>query len=58
MLKEKEILLAVVRNIEQWDFELFPKFSMNENEARVVADVIEPIVAKQMLEDYQKRENV
>lgn len=58
MLKEKEILLAVVRNIEQWDFELFPKFSMNENEARAVADVIEPIVAQQMLEDYQKREKV
>lgn len=56
MLKEKEILLAVVRNIEQWDFELFPKFSMNENEARAVADVIEPLVAQQMLEDYQKRE--
>lgn len=55
MLKEKEILLAVVRNIEQWDFELFPKFSMNENEARAVADVIEPLVAQQMLEDYQKR---
>ena len=58
MLKEKEILLAVVRNIEQWDFKLYPKFSLNESEARAVADVIEPIVAKQMLEDYQKREKV
>ena len=58
MLKEKEILLAVVRNIEQWDFKLFPKFSLSESEARAVADAIEPLVAKQMLEDYQKRENV
>lgn len=56
MLKETEVLLAIVRNIEQWDFKLFPKSSMNENEARAVADVIEPIVAQQMLEDYQKRE--
>ena len=55
MLTVNETLLAVVRNIEQWDFELYPKFSLNENEARAVADVIEPIVAQRMLTNYQKR---
>ena len=55
MLTVNETLLAVVRNIEQWDFKLFPKFSLNENEARAVADVIEPIVAKQLVADYQIR---
>lgn len=55
MLTTNEILLAVVRNIEQWDFELYPKFSLNEDEARAVADELEKIVAKQIVTDYQIR---
>lgn len=55
MLTVNETLLAVVRNIEQWDFALYPKFSLNENEARAVADELEKIVAKQIVADYQIR---
>lgn len=55
MLTVNEKLLAVVRNIEQWDFALYPKFSLNEDEAKAVADELEKIVAKQLVADYQIR---
>lgn len=55
MLTKDERLLAVVRNIEQWDFKLSPKFSLDEDEAMAVASELEKIVGLRLVEDYQKR---
>ena len=53
MLTVNETLLAVVRNIEQWDFEITPKFSLNENEAKIVADALQIYMAQKMLNEFQ-----
>ena len=55
MLTRDEKLLAVLRNIEQWNFELFPKFELSEDEARVVASELKEVVGKRIVADYQKR---
>ena len=36
MLTEEELVLALVNNLAEWDFDLFPKFPIDKDTARAV----------------------
>ena len=36
MLTEEELVLALVNNLAEWDFELFPKFPIDEETGKAL----------------------
>lgn len=40
MLTEKERMIALVNNLEQWDWKLYPTYPVDEEYAEVIAKVL------------------
>lgn len=55
MLDNTDRALAFVKNVEQWDFEIYPTYPLSEEDAKAISDELTNYIAQKKLNECQAR---
>ena len=55
MLDNTDRVLAFVKNVEQWNFEIYPTYPLSEEDAKAISDELTYYITQKKLNEYQVR---